>query len=53
MFGMLFSLGIMTWIVAGAQIAMYNDELKYVEKNVSIAGCPTNLHFKNHTNTSG
>lgn len=49
MCGMLFSLGIMTWIVAGAQIAMYNNELKFVEKNVSIAGCPKNLNFKNHT----
>lgn len=51
--GMLVSLGVMTWIVTGAQVSIYNNELKFVEKNVSIAGCPANTTFKNHTDFSG
>lgn len=50
---MLASLGIMTWIVAGAQFAIINDELKFVEKDVSTAGCPANTTIKNHTDYSG
>lgn len=53
MCGMLTSLGVMSWIVAGSQFAIYNDELKFVEKNVSISGCPANTTFKNHTDYSG
>uniref|UniRef100_A0A2S2Q026 Sodium-coupled monocarboxylate transporter 2 n=1 Tax=Sipha flava TaxID=143950 RepID=A0A2S2Q026_9HEMI len=53
MYGMLSSIVIMVWIVSGAQIAMYNGELKFVKKNVSIAGCPDNVHFRNHSEFSG
>lgn len=50
---MLSSIGIMTWIVFGAQYAIYNDELKFVEKDVSTVGCPTDLNLKNRTDFSG
>lgn len=50
---MLASLGIMFWIIYGAQIAIYNGELKFAEKKVSIAGCPPDIHFKNRTDYSG
>ncbi|KAL4085013.1 hypothetical protein QTP88_027860 [Uroleucon formosanum] len=53
MCGMLISLGVMAWIVFGAQYAIYNHELKFVEKDVSIAGCPANTTFRNHTDFSG
>lgn len=53
MCGMLTSLGVMAWIVFGAQYAIYNHELKFVEKDVSIAGCPANTTFRNHTDFSG
>lgn len=53
MCGLLASLGITAWIVTGAQMAIYNNELKFSEKNVSIAGCPANTIFKNHTDYSG
>lgn len=53
MCGMIFSLAVTTWIVAGAQVAMINNELIFVDKNVSIAGCPANTTFKNHTDFSG
>lgn len=53
MCGMLASLGIMAWIVGGAQVAIYNKELMFVEKNVSIAGCPANTTFKSHDDYSG
>jgi hypothetical protein len=43
----------MSWIVFGAQYAIYNKELKFVEKDVSIVGCPPELHFKNRTDFSG
>lgn len=50
---MLSSIIIMSWIVFGAQYAIYNDELKFVEKEVSIVGCPSELQFKNRTDFSG
>lgn len=53
MCGMLASLGIMAWIVGGAQVAIYNKELIFTEKNVSVAGCPANTTIKNHTDYSG
>ncbi|XP_060833760.1 sodium-coupled monocarboxylate transporter 1-like [Rhopalosiphum padi] len=53
MWGMLTSLAVMTWIVSGAQYAIYNKELKFVEKAVSISGCPANTTFNNHTDFSG
>lgn len=53
MYGMLTSLAVMAWIVAGAQFAIYNKELKFVELDVSIAGCPANTTFSNHTDFSG
>lgn len=53
LYGILASFGIVSWIVYGSQMAIYNGELKFVEKNVSIAGCPPDLHFKNHTDYSG
>lgn len=53
MCGMLTSLAVMTWIVAGAQFAIYNNELKFVEKDVLISGCPANTTFRNHTDFSG
>jgi len=49
---MLSSLAVMAWIVGGAQFAIYNKELKFVEKDISIAGCPANT-FTNHTDFSG
>ncbi|VVC39888.1 Sodium/solute symporter [Cinara cedri] len=49
MCGMITSLVVTAWIVTGAQVAMINEELKFVEKNYSIAGCPPNITFKNHT----
>ncbi|XP_015365034.1 PREDICTED: sodium-coupled monocarboxylate transporter 1-like [Diuraphis noxia] len=51
--GMLSSLAVMAWIVAGAQFTIYNKELKFVEKDLSIAGCPANTTFTNHTDFSG
>lgn len=53
MCGLLASSVITAWIVTGAQMAIYNNELKFVEKNVSIEGCPANTTFKNHTDYSG
>lgn len=53
MCGLLASLGIMVWIVTGAQVAIYNNQLMFVEKEVSTAGCPANTTFKNHTDYSG
>lgn len=53
MCGLLTSLAVMTWIVSGAQYAIYNKELKFVEKEVSISGCPANTTFRNHTDYSG
>lgn len=50
---MLTSLGIMAWIVGGAQVAIYNKELMFIEKSVSVAGCPVNITIKNHTDYSG
>lgn len=52
MSGMMVSLGIMVWIVGGAQFAIYNNELKYVEKNLSILGCPANTTIRNRTDYS-
>ncbi|VVC39887.1 Sodium/solute symporter [Cinara cedri] len=51
--GMITSIGVMAWIITGAQLATMNNELKLVMKNVSIAGCPTNITFKNHNDFSG
>lgn len=53
MCGMLASLGVMVWIITGAQLAIYNNELKFVEKDVSISGCPANTTFRNYTDYSG
>lgn len=53
MSGILVSLGVMVWIVGGAQYALYNNELKFVEKDVSISGCPVNTTFNNQTDFSG
>ncbi|VVC39884.1 Sodium/solute symporter [Cinara cedri] len=53
MCGMLVSLGTVSWIVLGAQTAIANKELQFAEKNVSIAGCPVDTIFKNHTDYSG
>lgn len=53
MYGMLVSLGVMAWIVSGAQFAIYNKELMFVEKAISVAGCPANITLKNHTDFSG
>ncbi|VVC39885.1 Sodium/solute symporter [Cinara cedri] len=53
MCGMLASLGIMTWIVAAAQNAIINNELKFVQKDISVVGCPANTTFKNQTDYSG
>ncbi|XP_001948596.2 sodium-coupled monocarboxylate transporter 1 [Acyrthosiphon pisum] len=53
MCGMLTSLAVMAWIVAGAQFAIYDKELMFVEKDVSISGCPANTTFRNHTDFSG
>jgi len=43
----------MFWIVSGAQVAIYNDEMIFVEKNVSTAGCPADVTVKNHTEFTG
>ncbi|VVC39886.1 Sodium/solute symporter [Cinara cedri] len=51
--GMMASLGIMTWIIGGAQLAIINDEMIFTQKDVSIAGCPANTTFKNQTDYSG
>lgn len=53
MSGMLVSLGVMTWIISGTQLAIHHKELMFVEKDRSIAGCPKNITFKNHTDFSG
>lgn len=53
MCGMLASLGIMTWIISGTQLAIQHKELMFVEKNLSIAECPKNITFKNYTDFSG
>jgi len=53
MYGMLASLGIMAWIVSGAQVAIYNKQLMFVEKNVSVAGCPANTTFKSQVDYTG
>lgn len=53
MCGMLTSLGVMSWIVFGAQLAIYHKEMRFVEKVVSIAGCPANITIGNHTDFSG
>lgn len=53
MFGLLASFGVMFWIVTGAQMAMVNNELLFVGKNVTVAGCPTNVTLKNQTDYSG
>lgn len=43
MSGLLVSFGVMTWIVVGAQLAVYNSELKFVEKNVSVDKCAIDM----------
>lgn len=43
---MLASLGTMIWIISGAQLAIVNNEMKFVQKAVSVAGCPDNTTFK-------
>lgn len=53
MCGMLASVAVMTWIVAGAQVAIYNDKLLFDEKPVSIAGCPANTTFRSPVDYSG
>lgn len=53
MCGMLTSIEIMAWIVSSAQMAMINNELKFVKKNVSITECPGGLHFKNYSDFLG
>lgn len=53
MFGLLASFGVMFWIVTGAQLAIVNNELMFVGKNISTAGCPANLTLKNQTDFSG
>lgn len=53
MYGMLASIGVMTWIVFGAQIAIAKNELVFTEKNVSIVGCPTNITVRHTTNLTG
>lgn len=50
---MLASLGVMTWIITGAQIAILNKEIMFAEKNTSIVGCPAGTSFQNQTNYSG
>lgn len=53
MWGMIASLVVMIWIVTGAQIAIFNKEMKFAEKNTSVAGCPHDTNFKNQTDYSG
>lgn len=53
MWGMLVSLGVMSWIVGGAQVAIFNGQLKFVEKDFSVAGCPADINFVNHTDFTG
>lgn len=53
MCGMLTSLGVMTWIVVGTQIAIYNNELKFVEKDISVIGCPANITTTDYANFTG
>lgn len=50
---MLVSLVVMTWIVSGTQLAIHHKDIMYVEKDRSIAGCPKNITFNNHTDFSG
>lgn len=53
MCGMIASSAVTAWIITGAQFAIFNNELKFVEKNVSVVGCPANTSFKNITDYSG
>lgn len=53
MCGTLASLGVMVWIIVGSQVAIYNNELKFVKKEFSVAGCPTNTTVRNHTDFTG
>lgn len=50
---MLVSLGVMTWLVVGAQLAIYNKDLMFVQKEVSVLGCPANITVRSHTNFTG
>uniref|UniRef100_A0A2S2RBZ7 Sodium-coupled monocarboxylate transporter 2 n=1 Tax=Sipha flava TaxID=143950 RepID=A0A2S2RBZ7_9HEMI len=53
MYGMLASIGVMTWIVFGAQIAITKNELVFVEKNVTVVGCPTNITVRRAIDLTG
>lgn len=43
----------MCWVIAGAQIAIARNELKFVGKTVSVIGCPANVTIKNDTDYTG
>lgn len=53
MYGMLASVAIMSWIVIGAQVAIFNEKMVFTEKKVSTLGCPANVTLKNHTEHPG
>lgn len=53
MWGTLASLIVMVWIAVGAQIAIYKNELMFVKKEFSIAGCPANTTIVNSANFTG
>jgi len=53
MCGILASLGVMTWIIYGVHSATYNKELKLVNKNVSVTGCPANITILDGANYTG
>lgn len=50
---MLASLGVMAWIIIGAQLAIYNNDMKFVRKEVSVIGCSANITIGNHTDFTG
>lgn len=50
---MLVSVAVMTWIVTGAQVAIYNEKMIFTEKTMLTSGCPVNITLKNHTEHPG
>ncbi|XP_050436170.1 sodium-coupled monocarboxylate transporter 1-like isoform X1 [Adelges cooleyi] len=51
--GMLTSLAVMSWIIFGAQEAIMSKKLQFVQREVSVAGCPANITILNSTDYTG
>ncbi|XP_050537051.1 sodium-coupled monocarboxylate transporter 2-like isoform X2 [Daktulosphaira vitifoliae] len=53
LWGMIVSFAVMSWITLGAEMAIMNDKIKFVTKEVSVTGCPSNITLQNTTDFTG